>query len=74
MRKHIYGIFNIESGNFSFTEHEREKFCPEIYYTHSGAAYYQIAATWFDYILLRFRFWKMRRKCKYHVRIRKIED
>lgn len=74
MKKHIYGVFNIESDNFSFNEHERNKYCPEIYYAHSGAAYYRIAATWFQYLYLRFKFWKLRHSLKYKVRIRKLED
>ena len=73
MKKRIYGVFNIEVDNFSFPDNEREKFCPEIFYTHSGVAYYRIAATWFQYMHLRFRFWKMRKFYGYKIRIKKVD-
>jgi len=60
LKRRIYRVMNIESGNFSFDEEDRAKYCPEIYFTHSGKAYYKIGATIFQYIILKIRFWKMR--------------
>ena len=73
MKRRIYGVYNIESCNFSFNDSERQIFCPEIDYTHSGLAFYKIGATWFQYIKLKFRFWRMRKKGYSKLRIRLIE-
>lgn len=74
MRKHIYGVYNIESSNFSFDENERERYRPELCYTHSGVAYYQIAATPWQFFWLRLKFWHIRKTVGSKVRIRKIEN
>ena len=72
-KRHVFGVYNIESCNFSFTEKERLIFKPEIDYTHSGLAYYRIGATWFQYIKLRLRFWYMKKTERSRLRIRLIE-
>ena len=73
MRRHVFGVYNIETCNYSFPEEERLIFKPEINYTHSGVAYYKIGATWFQYIKLRLRFWFMRKKHFCKIKIRLIE-
>lgn len=73
MRKHFYGIFNIESSNFSLNVEEYIVYNADIRYTNSGAAYYYIWTTWFEYMKLRFRFWKMRLKGFSKVHIRRIK-
>ncbi len=74
MRKKIYGVYNIESSNFSFSDKERAIYHPELCYTHSGMAYYQIAATRLQYWKLRIKFWYVRHKIGSKVRIHKVDD
>lgn len=72
MKKHVYGIFNIESSNFSLDDEERVIYNAEINFAHSGASYYRIETTWFRYLILKFRFWRMRRKNWSKVHIRRL--
>lgn len=69
MKKHIYRVVNIESSNFSFNDKERKIFDADIRHSHSGRSYYQIEATWFQYLRLRIRFWVMRHRIGSKVRI-----
>ena len=74
MRKHIYGVYGIEIGNFSFSDEDRTKYKPEILYTNSGTAYYQIGVTFLQFIHLKWQFLWLRVRHGYKVRIRKIEN
>ena len=72
-KKHAYGVYNIEYGNFSFNQEERALYKADIQYRNSGLAYYRIEATWLQYMKLRICFWFMRQTVGYKVRIKKID-
>jgi hypothetical protein len=73
MKHHVYGVYNIDTCNFSFSEEERKIYHPEIDYTHSGLPFYMIIATWFQYMKLRLRFWYMKKRYGSRLRIRLIQ-
>lgn len=72
MRYNTYGIFNIESSNYSLPDEEMVVYDANIMFTKSGLAYYRIVTTRWQYLKLKIRFWWMRRGGRSKIHIRRI--